>query len=141
MTYTYQNPIDGYDKDEATACYFVVARVEMQFPDGNMETWYSRSNTFCLDQPVKIQVPNAFKPSGVNTHFKPLLVFGETSDFEMRIFNRWGTKIFETTDPKEGWDGRKSGRAVRQGIYVYQIKVTQPNGNVVERAGTVMLIR
>jgi hypothetical protein len=142
LTYTFDDLIDGRDTDEANRCYFIVARVEMEYPDGSTETVYSRSNTFCLDQPVKIQVPNAFVPSGVNTEFKPVLVFGETADFEMRIFNRWGTKVFETTDPNQGWTGRnQSGSIALQGVYVYQIKVTQPNGNVVERAGTVMLVR
>jgi len=142
FTYDYENPVDGYNEEEATGCYYIVARIEMQYPNGDMETVYSRSNTLCINQPVKIQVPNAFVPGGVNTHFKPLLVFGETSDFEMHIYNRWGTKIFETTNPNDGWNGRSnSGKIALQGIYVYHIKVTQPNGEVVERGGTVMLIR
>jgi gliding motility-associated-like protein len=138
----YTDELDGMDEAEAENCYFVVARAEMQYPDGLVETIYSRSNTHCISQPAKLRVPNAFAPRGENTHFKPLVVFGETADFQMSIFTRWGQKIFETTDVDKGWDGRSSdGQTVRQGIYVYKMKITKSDGTVTEKNGTVLLIR
>jgi gliding motility-associated-like protein len=138
----YEDGLDGYNEDDARRCYFVIARAEMEYPDGLVETIYSRSNTLCLSQPAKLHVPNAFAPSGENTHFKPLVVFGETATFKMAIYNRWGQMIFETTDVERGWDGRASnGKAVRQGLYVYQMSITKTDGTVTEKQGTVMLIR
>ena len=138
----HEDDLDGMNEDDAESCYFVVARADMEYPDGVVETIYSRSNTLCISQPAKLRVPNAFAPSGENTHFKPLVVFGETAAFQMVIYNRWGQKIFETTDVDRGWDGRASnGKAVRQGVYVYHMSMTKTDGTVTEKQGTVVLIR
>ncbi len=32
------------------------------------------------------------------------------SDFHMRVFNRWGELLFETTDTNQGWDGYYKGK-------------------------------
>ena len=138
----YEAELDGYNEDDAISCYFVVARAEMEYPDGLIETIYSRSNTLCISQPAKLHVPNAFAPSGENTHFKPLVVFGETAEFQMVIYNRWGERIFETSDVERGWDGRASnGKAVRQGLYIYYMSIKKIDGTTTERQGSVMLIR
>jgi trimeric autotransporter adhesin len=57
------------------------------------------------------------------------------------IFNQWGQKIFETSDINEPWYGRYNGQTVQQGVYTYLITVTGVNGNVINRTGTVMVIR
>lgn len=142
LTKAYEDAIDGYD-DENTdnVCYYVVARAELTLPGGETRTIFSRSNTYCVQQNVRIRVPNAFIPSGINTHFKPALVFGETASFWMRIYNRNGAMIFETQDAETGWDGSTNGNPVPQGVYVYHIRITQLDGQVADRRGTVMLIR
>jgi len=52
-------------------------------------------------------IPNAFSPNndGKNDIFKPM-VFGNVSQYRFSIYNRWGEKIFETSDPQKGWDGK-----------------------------------
>jgi gliding motility-associated-like protein len=68
-----------------------------------------------------VHIPDAFTPNqdGVNESFKPVLV--NTQNFSMEIYNRWGERIFVTTDPNEGWDGTYQGKACDDGVYVYQI--------------------
>ena len=40
---------------------------------------------------------------------------------EMKIFNRWGDKVFETEDPEINWDGtdQKTGKPLNDGVYLY----------------------
>ncbi|MCI5081997.1 MAG: gliding motility-associated C-terminal domain-containing protein, partial [Saprospiraceae bacterium] len=40
-------------------------------------------------------------------------------DFQMRIFDRWGAVVYESTDPAEGWDGRRKGSKLGSGVYVW----------------------
>ena len=40
----------------------------------------------------------------------------------MTIFNRWGQKVFTSTDVDEGWDGTKNGSPQNADAYLYITK-------------------
>ncbi len=66
-------------------------------------------------------IPTAFTPNGdgINEQF---FVQGDdidTKDFLLAVFDRWGEKIFETTDRGEGWDGAYGGSPVQDGTYTW----------------------
>ena len=138
---TFFDPLDVETAEDANACYYLIATATITLPDGSMETIASRSNTACIDQPVKIWVPNAFAPRGVNQIFRPLVVFGENAAYEMQIFDRYGKQIFESREVENGWNGKIKDRDAPPGAYVYTITVTQSNGEAVMEKGTVILIR
>ncbi len=69
----------------------------------------------------RIFMPSAFSPNGdgQNDRFVP------TTDcdlnFNMQIFNKWGTIIYSSDDIAEGWDGTYEGKDVPDGPYVYRV--------------------
>ncbi|WP_177192404.1 gliding motility-associated C-terminal domain-containing protein [Chitinophaga arvensicola] len=67
-------------------------------------------------------VPNAFTPNndGINDVFRPRL--RGVAIYKMSIFNRWGNLIFESNDPKIGWDGYYKNELQPVGAYVYMIQ-------------------
>jgi gliding motility-associated-like protein len=101
----------------------------------------SMSNEVTVFQPPRFYVPNAFVPQGLNNIFIPVNVYVNTGDYLFIVYNRWGMKVFETTDPNEGWDGNIQGEPGRQGVYVYSIQYKDAEGKVVEKYGTVTLLR
>ncbi|MGZ3885083.1 MAG: T9SS type B sorting domain-containing protein, partial [Bacteroidia bacterium] len=112
-----------------------------------------KSNKGCSDTVVKnvlvgedfgIYLPNAFTPNGDglndNFHAKG---FGVTK-FEMQIFDRWGEKVFESTDLKDAWDGThstKGTKVISEGVYSWRVKVTSVYGKATELTGHVTLIK
>jgi gliding motility-associated-like protein len=87
-------------------------------------------------------IPNAFSPNGdglndvfkiQNIHFRKLLAF--------QVFDRWGNKIFETTDPNVGWDGNYKGKPVTMDVYYYYIKLGYEDETVETFKGDVTLLR
>lgn len=73
---------------------------------------------------INMLLPNAFTPGtdGINDVFKPVLSpCWEPDKYFMQVFNRWGEKIFETHDYKEGWDGNCKGVPMPRGLYLYRI--------------------
>ena len=72
--------------------------------------------------------PNAFTPNanGLNETFRPhtKCTFIE---YNLKVFNRWGEMIFETTDETEAWDGTFRGSTVQDGIYlcIFQYRTLQ----------------
>ena len=70
-------------------------------------------------------VPNIFSPNddGFNDIFRPLSDCA-FFDFSMKIFDRWGSVIFETQDPGGFWNGKFGGNTASQGVYVWWIEYT-----------------
>jgi gliding motility-associated-like protein len=66
-------------------------------------------------------IPNVFTPNGDGMNDE--LVFlgiDQTQDYSIRIFNRWGKTVFESTDAKDNWDGKDS----KDGTYFYELRYT-----------------
>ena len=77
-------------------------------------------------------VPNTFTPDGneMNGIFIPVFSSGiDPSDFNLRIFNRWGEVIFESKDPLIGWDGTYNGYSSPEGMYNWQIEFKLSNSD------------
>lgn len=133
--------LDLQNPNQAGACYFVIARAQVNLPDGTFESIESISNTACSSQSAKIYIPNAFAPNGTNRDFRPYLQFGEPSDYTLSIFDRWGGLLFQTKSLNEGWDGSSNGKDLPTGVYTYLMRLVQANGEIIQRAGTVTLLR
>lgn len=90
----------------------------------------------------EIYVPNAFTPNGDsrNDVLKAIPVGIRTFNY-FRIYDRWGTLIFSTTDPAIGWDGRIKGAAQPTATYVWMAEGIDYTGKVVRRKGSVIIIR
>lgn len=91
-----------------------------------------------------LYVPNAFTPNsdGKNEVFKPEGILGDNVTYEMSIFNRWGERIFNTTDFNSGWDGSFKGKeSCPNDVYIYKIVLTDITGdNSTTYIGRVSLI-
>ncbi len=94
---------------------------------------------------VILHMPNAFTPNndGLNDSFKGKGFFDGFKDYQMNVWNRWGEKIFETTNPDQGWNGKKNNNGSNSpvGVYVYTIEYVGPRGEAKELKGHVTLIR
>lgn len=48
----------------------------------------------------------------------------EFTQYELKVFDRWGEKVFETVDPNVGWDGTYKGKTLPPGVYLYSASWT-----------------
>ena len=132
-THEYIDDLTDNFKRNFSQCYRIEAR---------SQSYSSFSNSVCLNKEYKLLIPNAFNPfSNIteNTTFKPKFAF-LTGEYTMKIFDRFGTCIFTSNDINVGWDGLHKGKNVPTGMYNYQINIVLPNGENIERHGTVQLI-
>lgn len=90
---------------------------------------------------IKYFVPNTFTPNrnGRNDYFT--VQSYAISTMHLMIFNQWGEKIYESSAQKPGWDGTFNGKQQPVGVYVYVLTMTMQDGTVVNKKGTVNLIR
>ena len=88
-----------------------------------------------------IYIPNYFSPNndGKNDIF---MVRGSTiKSLELRIYNQWGQLIFESADQNTPWDGTYNGKQQPVGVYVYVARITLQNGTILNKKGSINLIR
>jgi gliding motility-associated-like protein len=88
-----------------------------------------------------IIVPNAFTPNN-DGHNDILRVnaFGVQLKY-FRVYNRYGQLVFASSDAGAGWDGYISGQPAARGAYVWTAAGIGDHGLLLERRGTVILIR
>jgi gliding motility-associated-like protein len=95
---------------------------------------------FLCEEPY-IFIPNAFTPNGDGEN-DVLYVRGNNIDeLFFTIYNRWGEKLFETTDQLVGWDGTFKGMQADPGVFVYYLEATCVGQMKFFKKGNVTLIR
>jgi gliding motility-associated-like protein len=87
-----------------------------------------------------VRIPNVFTPNGddYNNTFKVHHTDGVEVKL-LRVFNRWGQVVFETTTD-EAWDGNYKGQPAQSDLYIYTT-VYILNGEEIEESGEVTLLR
>jgi gliding motility-associated-like protein len=111
---TYEHVLSN-DNFGLAGCYEVIA-VDAQ---GNVS---QPSNEVCVDNCPVYELPNVFTPNGdgQNDLYTPFLPYRFVNRIEMKIHNRWGNLVFETTDPMINWDGTDlAGNELSEGVYFY----------------------
>jgi len=77
----------------------------------------------CVDNCPVYELPNVFTPNddGFNDLYKALLPYSYIRDIDIKIYNRWGTKLFETKNLDVLWDGKNTTTKILcpDGVYYY----------------------
>ncbi len=127
--------------DHITGAEAGVTTFYVEAESGNPAGKVSRSNKVTVEGEAEVQLPNAFRPGGVNTVYRPLVRNIDPANFSMMIYNRWGQLIYETSDYSAGWDGSSGGRNADTGIYAVIVKYRDFKGVIKSAIGSVMLFR
>ena len=138
-TVLFTTPLDDFDYTlRDTATVFITQLVT--HPSGCVDT---------LTRPLNLRIintfhaPNAFSPNGdgLNDVFLPVGLLNGVTDFELRVWTRWGERVFRTDNPREGWDGTFNGRQSPGGGYLWDASFIDINGDPAAYKGGVVLIR
>lgn len=94
-----------------------------------------------VDTTTRLFVPNAFTPNGDGLNEFFIIRGMGINDFNLKIFNRWGNLLFESTNMDKSWDGTFNGDPVSAGVYVYLISYRDYRGKYKEVSGHVTVFR
>ncbi len=96
----------------------------------------SYSNEVCLPYAPILWIPDAFSPNddGLNDDF--YVVHAGVKFFSIAIYNSWGGKVYESSNPSFRWLGNN----MPEGIYTYVISATTLQQRV-NTSGTITLLR
>ncbi len=93
----------------------------------------------------EVYLPSAFSPNGdgFNDIFLP---FSDCplEEYSLKIFNRWGSILFESPSSDKGWEGNYNGKQAPIAVYAYLLNYTVvENGRarMIQHSGDVLVIR
>ena len=105
-----------------------------------------------VDANRNVHIPTAFSPNGdgENDIFSIFTCNGVSAINSVRIFDRWGELIHESTELSpncepgigvEIWDGKFGGQELNAGVFVYVIEVSFIDGIDLTYRGSIALLR
>lgn len=119
--------------------------------NGNQTVCLSASNNGCADTTCMvinvdvlefINIPNVFTPDGDGTNDFFYINSSGMKEFQLEIYNRWGTKVFTSQDAGIKWDGRSSaGVELSDGTYYFILKAVSVTSKDNSTTGFINLIR
>ena len=138
----YIDIVTEFGKDNGRLCYYIHAVEGNGSPYGAVSEG-SYSNISCVSQIPVIFIPSVFTPNGDehNEVFYPISFFVDEAGYSFTIYNRSGTELFATNNPKKGWDGTYLGNLVQNGNYIYHLQFINGVGNLIEKTDVITLVR
>ena len=92
--------------------------------------------------PYCIKVMEAFTPNGDGINERWLITNGNCLlNAKAQVFNRYGSKVFESNDYRNTWDGTYEGKPLPDGTYYYVISFQLLNGRQVILKGNLTILR
>jgi gliding motility-associated-like protein len=105
----------------------------------------SCSDTACVTVTVNkdcaLAIPTAFSPNGDGANEMACFHGHCTQSFIIRIFDRWGEKVFETNDINQCWNGAFKGSTLNSAVFVYYADATLIDGTKITQKGNITLLR
>jgi len=99
--------------------------------------------------PSTFYLPNAFSPNGDGENDELQIYYGIPEcieKFHLVIYNRWGEKMYETTDAAFKWDGTDNDWILGKSsegtaVYMYYMNADIANGTKIARKGNISLLK
>lgn len=88
-------------------------------------------------------IPSAFTPDnkGPKSNAQFRVISAHAAEFSIEVYNKWGQRVFSSTNINEAWDGTYLGSYCQNGVYLYNVKIVNKVGEKYTYHGTVNLIR
>ncbi len=94
-----------------------------------------------MNEESVLDMPNAFTPNDAYNGELKVMKRGIATLKYFRVYNRWGNKVFETSDINQGWNGAYKNSPQPMGVYIYSIEAVTNTGKLFTKQGNVTLIR
>jgi gliding motility-associated-like protein len=89
-------------------------------------------------------IPNAFSPNNDAENDFLQVFFQDVAcvkEYKLAVYDRWGEKVFETTDPAMKWDGIYNNKIMGGQVLAYYLHLLFKDGTVVDKQGNISLVK
>ncbi|MBE7179288.1 MAG: gliding motility-associated C-terminal domain-containing protein, partial [Mucilaginibacter polytrichastri] len=86
-------------------------------------------------------VPNTFTPNADGVNDELVVTITNLNNYHINIYNRYGTKLFESRNIFDNWKGTYRNEPVPVGVYFYVIDGVNLDGEKVQKTGSLTVLR
>ncbi len=139
--WTFENgdPAEYLGENPPEVCWYQDGLYEVRLTVNSNDGSGTSSQWIEIDLACPPSIPNVFSPNndGLNDFF---FIDNLPAQFQLRIFNRWGQLVFESSDPGRLWNGENgvSGNKAVEGVYFYEFMDLDHNKSY---SGNIELLR
>jgi len=89
----------------------------------------------------QIFVANVFTPNGDGKNDVVYVHSPNIKSLKFSIYDQWGELLYTSLNQNDGWDGTYKGKREPVGVYVYYVEAVMIDGQLVNKKGTITLLR
>ncbi len=101
----------------------------------------TQKGQFIIRKSGTVFIPNTFTPNGDGINDEFVIHITNLESYQIRIFNRYGSRVFISNDIFDAWKGIQKGEPLPVGTYYYSINAIRSDGYVITQSGPVSIIR
>lgn len=138
LSYGKSTDINNYALHDTGCFYFKLIAINQNNCADTSEKY------ICVIEGYNFYMPNCFTPNddNLNEVLKPLGTGWANTDYQFEVFNRWGTRIFNSSDMTKSWDGKATDdKYDPSNIYFWRVRITDNLGEIHLHKGHVAILR
>jgi len=129
--------------DDCSEIYVIPNQATVYVVDGIDENSCHNYDTVLVDISgyMEVFIPNVFSPNddGSNDY---LVVDGpRLFNYKIEIYDRWGKRVFISTEQKDSWDGKFNGNPLAPQTFVYMVKGETVLGEEIQLSGNITIVK
>lgn len=135
---------DGYEGATRTISQEDIYEIEARLSCGSFPIVLKVNTADCNNN---FYVPNAFSPNNDNVN-DYLQVFlspdPPITEYLFSVFDRWGNVVYRSNNIQDRWDGKRAGRALPSGHYVWTLEfkmILPTQQKMVQESGSLNIVR
>jgi len=76
----------------------------------------TKDSTVTYIPEVDVFIPGGFSPNGDGLNDKFVIKHATTLKIDLEVYNRWGNRVYKSTDYQNEWDGKGTGNFLGQDL-------------------------
>jgi gliding motility-associated-like protein len=132
---TEKNPVHTYNKKGNFTITLTATNTN------SCSTSINKSDIVIIENNNFVFIPNTFSPNGDGKNDEFRVTITNIKSYHIKIFDRWGTSIFESGNINQSWKGDNRGQSVPPGTYFYMINATGTDDLPITKSGYITVIR
>ncbi|MES2873977.1 MAG: PKD domain-containing protein [Bacteroidota bacterium] len=97
--------------------------------------------TYLIGEAGAIFIPNTFTPNNDAVNDEFVVNMNNIRTYRIQIFNRYGILMYSSQNLVENWNGTYNNEQVPVGTYYYVVDAVDFDGNVIQKSGSVTILR